>query len=210
MRKSNSGNTVLPPTVPPVSAAGADRERIWATWSNLDLPQNLRPEILRGAIIVSPPPVLLENLLRAVLTSQLMNVSERFDWVIVGTQAVELPATDEGVIPDLVVVPDKALRNDGWLIGPDELQLVAEVTSASTRDRDLTWKSSSYAKARIPIYLIVDRFDGEGTVTVHHEPAGTGVYRQKRTVEFGKGLRLPEPFDIELDTAELTSKQTGG
>jgi Uma2 family endonuclease len=127
---------------------------------------------------------------------------------VTNTESVKLPATDEAVIPDLIVVPDEELDTDTeWLLGPDSVQLIAEITSASTRDRDLTMKPSSYASARIPIYLIVDRLDGDGTVAVYHQPDDTGRYLQHQTVPFGEPLRLPKPFDLELDTAAFKSKR---
>jgi Uma2 family endonuclease len=195
-------------TEAPRHTHGADRDLLWETWEELDLPPGSRAEILRGAIYLSPTPMSKHNRLYAKLSRQLSEVTARLGSEIVNTETVLLPATDEAAVPDMVVVPDEVLdEHDDWRLPPDDVQLVAEITSDSTRKRDLTIKLESYAKANIPIYLVIDQFDGEGTVTVYHQPDGTGRYLQHQTVPFGEPIRLPKPFDIELDTMEFQSRR---
>ncbi len=202
------GGLTMVATETPEPMLAHDRDFLWETWENLDLPPGSRAEILRGAIYLSPTPMSRHNRLYAKLSRQLSEVTTELGWEMVNTETVLLPATDEAAVPDMVVVPDQVLDDhDDWRLPPDDVQLVAEITSDSTRKRDLTFKLESYAKANIPIYLVIDRFDGEGTVTVHHRPDGTGRYLQRQTVPFGKPIRLPKPFDIELDTTEFKSRQ---
>jgi Uma2 family endonuclease len=207
-KEADMGGLTMAATETPNPTRMPERNALWETWENLDLPPGSRAEILRGAIYVSPSPMSRHNLLFSKLARMLHAVADENDWAITTNESIKLPATDEAVIPDLIVIPSDELDSDTeWLIEPDALQLVVEITSASTRSRDLTIKLESYAKANIPIYLIVDRLDGEGTVTVHHQPDGTGRYLQRRTVPFGDSLQLPKPFDIELDTRAFKSKQ---
>ncbi len=195
------------PIIEERSGIDPEDDRLWETWEHLKLPPGSRAEILRGAIVVSPSPMNLHNLLFALLVEQLVPKAKKLGWAITNTESIRLHSTGEAVIPDLVAAPKKALYSGKeWLLNADEVELVVEITSASTRDRDLTWKLESYGKAQIPIYVIVDRLDGDGTVTVYHEPDGDGKYKLHQTVGFGTKLWLPEPFDIEIDTSEFTEE----
>lgn len=188
----------------------SDRDLLWETWENLELPPGSRAEILRGAIYLSPTPVPRHNRLYAKLSKQLITVTEDLGWEIINTQTVLLPATDEAAIPDLLVVPDEAIDNaEEWRLPPDEVRLAAEITSPPTRERDRSFKLDSYAKAGIPIYLVIDPLESDGTVTVYHRPDRSGAYRLHQTVEFGTELALPKPFG-KLDTAEFKSRQPKG
>ncbi len=183
----------------------SDRDRLWETWESLEPPPGSRAEILQGAIIVSPTPTSGHNLVFSILIEQLVPNTQPRRWAVTNTESIKLPATDEAVIPDLIVVPKDTLRSDDeWLISSEHVRLVAEITSPSTRHRDLVWKRDSYAGSDIPIYLIVDRYDGDGTVTMYHEPDGHGRYLERKTVRYGQPLELPSPFEFNLDTKEFT------
>jgi hypothetical protein len=54
----------------------ADRDVLWETWENLDLPPGSRAEILRGAIYASPSPMSRHNLHFARLTRMLYPVAD--------------------------------------------------------------------------------------------------------------------------------------
>jgi hypothetical protein len=53
----------------------------------------------------------------------------------------------------------------------------------------------------VPVYLLLDM--QEHTATVFWQPSTQG-YVSRLTVPFGERLRLPEPFDYELDTSAFT------
>jgi Uma2 family endonuclease len=61
-------------------------------------------------------------------------------------------------------------------------------------------KRYGYARAGIPLYLLVDR--QEQRVTLFSGPDGKD-YEFSDRVPFGKAILLPEPFGIELETAEF-------
>lgn len=187
----------------PKPTIDSDWDHLWEIWTNLELPPGSRAEILRGAVIVSPTPTPGHNFVFSILIEQLVPITQPRRWAVTNTESIKLPATDEVVVPDLIIVPkDKLHSNDEWMISSEHAHLVVEITSPSTRERDLTWKRDSFAKANIPLYLIVDRFDGDGTTTLHHEPDGHGRYLERKTVRFGDSLEMPEPFG-KIDTAEF-------
>ncbi|MBR7826850.1 Uma2 family endonuclease [Actinospica sp. MGRD01-02] len=87
---------------------------------------------------------------------------------------------------------------------PSEALLVVEVTSPSNAQNDRKWglKYKSYARGRIPAYLLIELYADDGpAVTLFTEPNGTR-YLGEQTVPFGTKLALPEPLDeIVVDTS---------
>ncbi|MFI6047339.1 Uma2 family endonuclease [Nocardia sp. NPDC051321] len=85
---------------------------------------------------------------------------------------------------------------------PSGVLMVLEVTSGRTRDAevDRVEKRDAYAQASIPAYLLVDRHRAE--VKIYWQPVG-GEYQHVAAAKFGTLLRLPAPFDFDLDTTEF-------
>jgi hypothetical protein len=61
----------------------------------------------------------------------------------------------------------------------------------------------SYARAGIPLYLLIDRFAGSGpTVELHSRPR-EAEYRATTRVPFGESIGVPAPFDFTLETEDF-------
>lgn len=180
---------------------------LWEYWERLELPTGWRAEILRGELIMSPTPTPQHNLIGGELSHMLMEVARPRRWTVTNTQSFVLAANDERVVPDLFVIPRSAMKGRRWALPTDELILVCEITSPSTRHRDLDQKLSGYAAANIPIYLVVDNLDGDGYVTAFSAPDGHREYKEQATVRFGETLRLPEPIDLEIDTGRFFEEE---
>jgi Uma2 family endonuclease len=194
--------TTMATAAPPQSMTD-DEITVWEFWERLELPPGWHAEVLRGELIVSPTPMPQHNLIGGELSHMLMEIARTQRWVVTNTQAFALPAADERVIPDLFVIPRTAMKGKHWVLPPDELILVCEITSPSTRHRDLDQKLSSYAAANIPIYLLVDNLDGDGYVTAFSMPDGNKAYKDQTTVRFGETLRLPDPVACDIDTGRF-------
>jgi len=104
------------------------------------------------------------------------------------------------VVPGVVVAPKGTFDDQEEWHEPSGVILVAEVTSAGTADRDREKKIRGYARAGIPIYLLIDREEEE--VTVYSEPAGDD-YAQAPKVKLRLTVSLPAPLAFELDTAQF-------
>ncbi|MEU0933272.1 Uma2 family endonuclease [Embleya sp. NPDC005971] len=104
--------------------------------------------------------------------------------------------------PDLVVLDPrkKAEFRDGHATSASGVRMFVEMTSNSTRRVDLREKPGEYARAEVPVMLIVDREKHE--VIVHFEPVD-GRYTFTGRVRAGAPVRLPEPFDATVDTGFL-------
>ncbi|MEU5824165.1 Uma2 family endonuclease [Streptomyces sp. NPDC047803] len=170
----------------------------------LDPPEGFRAELVEGEITLKPPPdgdhedyigLILEQVVRCAKTD--MDFSGNKGLRLRGGRGC--PANH--VIPDGTFAPH-ALRlyrgADPWM--PCEgVALVVEVTSSKpAADREA--KRHCYARGPIPLYLLVDR--EESSVTLFRDPEGDD-YRQHCTVPFGKPVRLPSPFDLELKTEDF-------
>ena len=129
--------------------------------------------------------------------------STEFDYL--PNKGLIVPTAERGrterMIPDATFAPAEleVFHNDKSWIEPDGIALVVEVTS-SRPQRDRVAKRHGYARAGIPLYLLVDR--EEERVTLFGGPDGDD-YGHSDQVPFGKSLAIPEPFGVELDTSKL-------
>ncbi|MEU5241552.1 Uma2 family endonuclease [Streptomyces lydicus] len=171
----------------------------------LETPNGFRAELIEGEIVVTPPPDgdhedYLSVILRQVLRESATDMDSS------GHKGLLLPAGADGrppnhVIPDATIAP-RALRlfrgAPSWMPG-DGVAMVVEVTSTNPlKDREA--KRLCYARAGIPLYLLVDR--DKATVTLFSEPENAD-YSGSHTQPFGKPVPLPAPFSFDLDTADF-------
>ncbi|MFE9422816.1 Uma2 family endonuclease [Kitasatospora sp. NPDC006697] len=171
-------------------------EALWQTWLAMELPEGLRAEIIEGFIEVSPTGggyhSLAANRLR-----------RRLDSFLSGTQYAAHQDTNvifrhNVLIPDvLVTLEDLVEVFDPANLGAmaEHVTLVVEVVSPGhgSRERDWGRKQRAYARAAIPVYVIVDDHDGSGHVTVHSQPnPAKGLYEASARVPYGTPVAIPE------------------
>ncbi|MFC1442645.1 NUDIX domain-containing protein [Streptacidiphilus sp. N1-10] len=77
---------------------------------------------------------------------------------------------------------------------------LADMVSPSNPENDWVGKVRDYPLMGIPLYLLIDA--RQKTVTLFSRPDGTR-YHRREDVEFGEGIRIPEPFGFDLDTSGL-------
>jgi Uma2 family endonuclease len=187
-------------TVDPPTAQGHEWDDLVRLWEETDWPEGNKVEIIEGIITVSPTPANKHNSIAAKVQRQLYTVLPE-DWNVYQTLAVAVPSRSGMYIPDLVVVPDAALAEPGNYIPATAAELVVEITSKSNASHDRISKAAGYAHAGIPLYLLIDSYaPGGPTVTLYGEPK-CDVYRVLQAGKFGDAIRLPEPFDLTIDTS---------
>ncbi|MGH3415084.1 MAG: Uma2 family endonuclease [Actinocrinis sp.] len=168
------------------------------------LPEEVRAEIVDGDIIVSPLQLNAHQRVIMYLAGLITRSIPENWWVDTSGGVILEPDWNE-YRPDLQVAPSGAWPREGNA-GPilSEVKLVVEVTSPRRRDltRDRKTKYAAYARAGIPLYLMVDRYDGDGFTTLYSNPSGD-QYLDAHKVPFGDKLALPEPFDVAIDTARF-------
>lgn len=126
--------------------------------------------------------------------------SEDFQW--------ELPdGSSRFYIPDVVVVHPDAVSRDKATERAG-IALIVEVTSPMSPDtvlNDRQTKPREYAKAGVPLYLLVDQEPGEWTLSALAE--GWQRYQVAAAGKYGEPVPLPAPFDFEIATADWPRHQ---
>ncbi|MDP5311620.1 Uma2 family endonuclease [Streptomyces poriferorum] len=167
----------------------------------LDTPEGFRAELIEGEIVVTPPPDGDHEDYISLIMKQVIRKA-RTDMDFSGNKGLKLRSG--GGCPRNHVIPDGTFAPTGLRLyrGADPwmpcegVALVVEVTS-SRPAADRTGKRHCYARGPVPLYLLVDR--EQSSVTLFSDPRGDD-YRQHCTIPFGKSIRLPEPFALDLET----------
>lgn len=175
------------------------------TWQRLDLPEGWQAEITEWGITMTPPLRYAHNCVADLINRALVPVVPEH-WGIFQTQGIAVAAPDRLYIPDILVVSrtdlaDLAAAEDALPVPADRALLVVEITSPSNASHDRRSKLFGYAHGGVPLYLLVDPCHPKGKrCTVYSEPKD-GDYQRSVTSPFGEPVRLPAPFDLELDTS---------
>ncbi|MFF4505470.1 Uma2 family endonuclease [Streptomyces sp. NPDC001401] len=165
-------------------------------------PMGWRVELIEGEICVTPPANGEHEEILAKVNRQVIRQVPDDSLLNYFGIGLNVPgSSDTGhVEPDLVIAPNGTFDDQEQWHDPTGVLLVAEVTSKSTADRDRDKKIHGYARAGIPVYLLIDREEAE--ITVYSEPSGDD-YTQNPKYKLGLAVPLPAPLGFELDTAEF-------
>jgi Uma2 family endonuclease len=174
---------------------------------SLDTPEGHRAELIDGEIVVTPPPYgTHEHIVGRVAKQVFLKSSTEMDFA--GQKGLIVP--DRGLVEAGRVIPDATfapahrclfLGADPWMPAAGVAMVVEVTSSHAAYDREA--KRHSYAGAKIPLYLLVDR--EVSRVTLFRDPAGDD-YSSMTIESFGGGIKLPEPFSFILETAEFIEK----
>ncbi|WP_243742284.1 Uma2 family endonuclease [Actinorugispora endophytica] len=181
-----------------------DSNPLLRAWQELDVPEGWRAEIIDGEIRLMTPPSRPHNFIAAKVSRALLR-SIPETWDVYQTLGLRIDSLGDLYVPDLVVIPDSAMLDDGADLpcSAEDALLVVEIVSKSNGDRDRRTKLRGYAHGLVPLYLLVDRWAEEGpSVTLYEDPEN-GRYRRHTTVPFGAKASLPSPFGLELDTSDF-------
>ncbi|MFF8370699.1 Uma2 family endonuclease [Streptomyces lydicus] len=176
-----------------------DERRMTELFENLEVPEGIKIELLRGEIVMMAGPDLVHN--RIVRAVALQVPSERWEWLM--TQDIDILSEHSEPVPDLVVLEHGAGPDSGRLLPSAAVTMLVEVVSRTSVQRDYLLKRSIYAAGRVPVYLIIDPVMGQCVLLT--EPAGSGDdadYAVQRITKFGDPVPLPF-LDIELATGEF-------
>ncbi|WP_369391473.1 Uma2 family endonuclease [Streptomyces sp. CG1] len=172
-------------------AEAADRVSSW-------LPGH-RVEILRGSLIVSPPPDEPHQGTVFEVGCEIRQAgAKKVGLKVRPGIALWLPTGPaDYAIPDLSVVDadiaDALVRNNCY--APHVFHMVLEVTSFNWSD-DTALKVELYAEAGIPVYLVADRRHEE--VLLYQNPKD-GKYPVPTRYKRGESVPVPESVGVTLD-----------
>jgi Uma2 family endonuclease len=167
---------------------------LWQAWKAMDLPEGYRAEIIEGSIEVSPTGrlrhALLANRLRRALDAHLA------DTPCVAYQDTKVIHGLKTTIPDVMAaLEDPEEDPEGLGVDASGVALVVEVASPGTSDRkrDRVRKRRAYARAGIPVYVLLDDYDEGGTVVVLSDPdSAAAEYQGSHRYPYGTDAVIPE------------------
>lgn len=171
-------------------------EGLWQVWKAMELPEGYRAEIIEGAIEVSPTGRRSHG--------QIANrVRRALDKFLDGSeyachQDVNLIHKRKAWIPDAFVAPEDTEPcgdEEDMGVRADSVHLVIEVVSPgkTNQDRDRIRKRREYARAGIPMYLLIDDYDGQGAVTLFTGPRPDKAdWEDIHRVPYGTEVTIPE------------------
>ncbi|MFH8291617.1 Uma2 family endonuclease [Streptomyces sp. NPDC018059] len=163
-------------------------------------PDGSRVEIIEGIVTVEPPPTNQHHAIANTVQRRLCSVLPD-DRGVHQRLSLVVPSKHGMFMPDLVVIPETEVKGAGTYVPARAAELVVEVTSLRNGRHDRVSKPAAYAAAGIPLYLLIDRWaPGGPTITLYGEPAGD-VYRVIQACKFGETVRIPGPFDLDIDTS---------
>ncbi|MFE1315934.1 Uma2 family endonuclease [Streptomyces sp. NPDC058755] len=171
-------------------------EVLWQAWKAMELPEGYRAEIIEGAIEASPTArrshMQIVNRVRKAL-DKFLDGGE-YACYQDGNVIHNLKAW----IPDVFVAPEdteSCSDEDDMGVRADSVQLIVEVVSPGKRnqDRDRVRKRREYARAGIPVYVIIDDYDNRGTVSILTAPVPEHArYEDEHRVPYGTDAIIPE------------------
>ncbi|WP_247702929.1 Uma2 family endonuclease [Streptomyces sp. F63] len=172
-----------------------------AEWISQRLP-GCRVEILDGEITVTPLPDAAHAEALTDLTLELIRLHDRRTCVVQRVGLWLPGGPSDFAVPDLSVIDGD--YNDHLVAyncyAPSIFRLALEVTSHNYGNEHR--KTTAYATAGIPVYVIADR--GERRVHVLTGPRG-GRYRERATYRPGESFALPAavgaPVRLSADSA---------
>ncbi len=166
----------------------------WTVADLYDLPDDgMRYELVDGALVVSPPPVLRHEHVVTQLAILLDGVLDQ-PWVVVAGGGLRFDDRNYRQ-PDLQVVRRAALGQE--LAEPGDVLLAVEVMSPSSVSTDRVTKPAQYAAAGIPYFWRVELRD---PALVTHSLGGA-VYAE--TGRFIDEAVVDEPVHLSFPLAQL-------
>ncbi|WP_236005107.1 Uma2 family endonuclease [Nonomuraea antri] len=157
-----------------------------------------RYELFNGSLLVSPAP-LPPHQDTIFLTQIILHKAAPRHLRAMTTINVRVSEQDF-FIPDLAVVQRKAIHTTGPMFSPQDVLLVGEVVSPSTKLRDRALKVEAYAAAGIPTYWRIELNEGP---TLYVYTLDGDSYASPIAYKAGTVAHLTEPFPVSFDPAEL-------
>ncbi|MEV6664134.1 Uma2 family endonuclease [Streptomyces nigra] len=168
-------------------------------FEELEPPEGVRVELLRGEIVMMASPDLVHNM----IVEDVLDQIPRKRWSRLQTQDIDIPDEASEPVPDLVVLERAARPASGSLLPSSLVTMVVEVVSRTSIQRDYEIKRSIYAAGKVPVYLIVDPIMAQCVLLTR--PVGRrddADYQRQQVTKFGAPLPLEE-LGLELDTTEF-------
>jgi Uma2 family endonuclease len=173
-------------------------------WESLDPQEGRRIELVDGRFVVTPAPAVKHQ--RA--GDRLVRI---LDDAVAGEGMEALTAVGVrvnehfGYIPDVVVATE---RIEAVSVDVEDVALVVEIVSPSTKKSDRLEKPAALAAAGVPAYWRVE-LDGADDPTIYCYRLDGGTYTEVVTLTSGSAgsVVVTGTISVTLDPADLTGKR---
>ncbi|MDQ8704652.1 Uma2 family endonuclease [Streptomyces sp. LHD-70] len=114
---------------------------------------------------------------------------------------IDYPGYLNGFATDVTLLKADAVKNAKGQWRYQDVEFTAEVISRSTGMNDYGPKKDAYAEAGVPLYLVVDPY--QGRCHVYTDPKN-GEYRSESKADFGEEIDLTHTvIGVTLDTSDF-------
>ena len=165
-------------------------------WTEPDLhlfPQDgHRYEIVDGSLHVTPPPDGRHEAVVAAVVTTLRGAAPA-GWWVCSRLGIELSTSN--LVPDVTVLRPRS-SGASWS-DPDDVALVVEVETPTSRRYDRLFKPTLYADAGIAAYWRIDPAGPEPQLSVYRRGAD-GTYELERTVAGAELVKLDSPYPVRV------------
>ncbi|KAB1147263.1 Uma2 family endonuclease [Streptomyces luteolifulvus] len=185
-----------------IAMADANTKRLDEWFERLErmpVPEGFRVEIVGGNIYMTPQRDTHWEIIRRIVRV----VEDRFgmDVKVLSDVRIDFPGHENGFCPDVAMLSASAAKDDEGRWRHEDVEFVAEVISRGTAANDYGPKRTAYALAEVPVYLIVDPYQGECRLHVHPRD---GAYAIETKISFGEAVDLTDTvLGLTLKTHEF-------
>ncbi|AJE41214.1 Uma2 family endonuclease [Streptomyces nodosus] len=165
----------------------------------MPVPEGFRVEIVGGNIHMTPQRDTHWEIIRRIVRA----VEDRFgmDVRVFSDVRIDFPGHQNGFCPDVAVLGDSARKDDEGRWRHQDVEFVTEVISQGTASNDYGPKKTAYALAEVPVYLVVDPY--QGRCHLYTQPKD-GEYTSELSVAFGTDVDMTTTLlDLTLHTEEF-------
>jgi Uma2 family endonuclease len=184
-------------------SAIAQLQHVW-TFDDLQaLPEDVDwrcYEIVDGALVVSPSTAFRHEVVCQLLRTVLWDAC-RPEFLVAGPMALDIHPSY--LIPDIVVVRDELRKTNLNPLPAAEIQIAIEVVSPGSRTMDRITKPAEYARAGIPLYLLVET-EPIVTLGAYVLAEGASAYTELGTWGPGETAHLDAPFAVDIPIDAIT------
>lgn len=179
-------------------AESSELDDMFKRVEQMHIPEGYKAEIVEGTIYMAPQ--------RGTHWETIADIYEQLRTRyprkrVLSDVRIDFPGHLNGFASDLVALAEEATKNDKNQPRYQNIEFVAEVTSASTGKNDYGPKKTAYALAEVPVYLIADPYIGRCRVFTDPQD---GDYKVDITVAYGMPIDLTHTIvGITLSTAEF-------
>ncbi|MGW5236170.1 Uma2 family endonuclease, partial [Streptomyces nodosus] len=124
----------------------------------MPVPEGYKVEIVGGAVYMSPQRNVHWKTIFLILKVLMGRFGE--DVNVVSDVRIDFPGHENGLCPDVAKLCEGAEEDDNGRWRHQDVEFVAEVISQGTASNDYGPKKTAYALAEVPVYLVVDHYQG--------------------------------------------------